>query len=626
MGLSQGIQNALGGLRATQKGIEVASRNIANANTAGYTKKSLELTNNVAGDRAFGVKIGAVSRQVDRYVQARVQNEYAAFNKLDVQTQFLQHIDNLFGKPGSEGSLDSIVNNVSTSLIDFANSPEQDSTRQQVIENASFLTSQMRDMSAQIQEMRQDTERMIAEEVATANSAMQNIARINYQLTTINQGGDGTADLKDQLDNFIDDLAAILNVRTTEAANGSIKVFTKNGILLVDENANRLEFDERANIGPEHLYSLDSNERGVGSIFITSGNGNRVDLLQQNATNSGRISGLLELRDVVLTSAQDQLDELAHGLATAFNTQKVDGTAITAGAAAGFSLDLSGLKNGNVAQFEYTNTATGITQKISFVRVDDASILPLDNNVTANSNDQVFGIDFSGSMASVQTQIAAALGGVNPNLSVSLVGASNIQIMDDGAAGLVNVGSFNALQSVTGLQGQGTALNFFTDSGDTGEISYTNFLEGGGQKLGFASRIQLNTALIDDNSLLIKYDAATSMGNQLRPADLLNRFANTTITFNANSGVGTKSAPFNGTIDAFTRQVVANQTSRIATHESQLHNQELLLSTLNSRMEASTKVDIDEEMSNLLNLQTAYAANARIVSVIKELMDMLIRM
>ena len=387
-----------------------------------------------------------------------------------------------------------------------------------------------------------------------------------------------------------------------------------------------MDFDERANIGAGQTYSLDDTERGVGTIMISSSSSSGIDLLQQDALKSGRIAGLLELRDTILTSAQNQLDELAHGLASAFSTNIVAGTDVTVGANAGQKLDLAALQNGNVVEFDFKDNLTGLTHKLSFVKVDDPSLLPLDDNVTAINGDKVFGIDFSGTMASVRTQIEAAINSQNSNFTTTLVGASEIQIVDDGAVGNVDVIGLTGYQTVSANQGQGTALNIFTDISSIGEINYTNALESGGQKVGFAARIQLNSAIANDNTLLVKHTTATSIGDQTRAADLLSRFTETTFVFNAESGIGAKNSPYRGSLDGFTRQVVATQTSRVERHKNLRDNQELVLSALVGRMDAKTKVNVDEEMANLLNLQTAYAANARIVSVVKELMDMIMRM
>jgi flagellar hook-associated protein 1 FlgK len=53
--------------------------------------------------------------------------------------------------------------------------------------------------------------------------------------------------------------------------------------------------------------------------------------------------------------------------------------------------------------------------------------------------------------------------------------------------------------------------------------------------------------------------------------------------------------------------------------------QTLVVNALKQRFSDSAGVNIDEEMANLITLQTAYGANARIVSVVKEIFDTLLR-
>ena len=51
-----------------------------------------------------------------------------------------------------------------------------------------------------------------------------------------------------------------------------------------------------------------------------------------------------------------------------------------------------------------------------------------------------------------------------------------------------------------------------------------------------------------------------------------------------------------------------------------------MVNSLQQRFNDSSSVNIDEEMANLLNLQNAYAANARVMSTVKDMLDTLLRM
>ena len=64
------------------------------------------------------------------------------------------------------------------------------------------------------------------------------------------------------------------------------------------------------------------------------------------------------------------------------------------------------MKPGNVVHVTYKDNTTGVTHNLSIVRVDDPSVL-LGNNATLDPSDEVVGVDFSGGMASVVSQLNA---------------------------------------------------------------------------------------------------------------------------------------------------------------------------------------------------------------------------
>jgi flagellar hook-associated protein 1 FlgK len=53
--------------------------------------------------------------------------------------------------------------------------------------------------------------------------------------------------------------------------------------------------------------------------------------------------------------------------------------------------------------------------------------------------------------------------------------------------------------------------------------------------------------------------------------------------------------------------------------------QDVVLNSLQQRFADSSSVNIDQEMTNLLNLQNSYAANARVMSAVKDMMDLLLQ-
>ena len=115
------------------------------------------------------------------------------------------------------------------------------------------------------------------------------------------------------------------------------------------------------------------------------------------------------MRDHVLPEAQAQLDEIAAAMASALSDRTIAGPRCV-GAQAGFDIDIAGCSPGNTINLTYTDIATAPAARITIVRVDDPSALPLPATRHADPDDRVVGVDFSGGMASVVAQLNSALG------------------------------------------------------------------------------------------------------------------------------------------------------------------------------------------------------------------------
>ena len=273
-----------------------------------------------------------------------------------------------------------------------------------------MLAQQLNGMTADIQSLRGDAELGLADAVTRANEAMQRIAQINRQLATASAGDATTANLLDQRDVYIDQLAQMMDINVVRGDFNQVSVFTNSGIQLVGINASTLAFDAQGSMNPSAQWSNDPSLRTVGTIVLKGPNGSDVDLLASNAIRSGEIAAYLEMRDEVLVQAQTQLDEIAAAMARALSDRTIDGTAVTAGPQAGFDIDLGNLIDGNSVRVTYTDNLSGQQRTLTLMRVDDPDALPLSASVTTDPNDQVIGLDFSGGMASVVSQLSAALG------------------------------------------------------------------------------------------------------------------------------------------------------------------------------------------------------------------------
>ena len=347
----------------------------------------------------------------------------------------------------------------------------------------------------------------------------------------------------------------------------------------------------------------------------------REKLPSNKSIRSGQIAAYLEMRDGVLVQAQNQLDGLAAGMATALSDKTTDGTPVT-GVPAGFDLDLSGMLAGNSIHLGYTDSATNTLHNVTLVRVDDPRALPLSNTATADPNDRVIGIDFSGGMASVLSQLASAF--ATTGLQFSNPSGSTLRILDDGAANQVKVNSASTLTTVTSLTGGSAELPFFLDASTPYSGAITRV---GPQSVGLAGRLTLNAGLLADPSRLVVYQTSplTDAGDQTRPNFLYDQLSSANVDFSPQSGIGTTVAPFSGTVAQFIRQIASEQGQAADAAANLKQGQDVVLSSLQQRFNDGASVNIDQEMANLLSLQNAYAANAHVLSTVKSMVDTLMQ-
>ncbi len=623
MSLQSALSIALSGLRVANTSIDLAARNIANAHTPGYTSKVQHNVQTLSGGVVTGVSPGEIQRDVNSFLQQQLRTEVALGAQVDVRSDFLSRLDQLFGRPGEPNALDSVLNGMDAAFQSLAAAPEDFGVRGAVVNQASTLANQLNRLSNDIQDMRREAEVGIANAVDEANIALSQIAQLNAEIKGQFDTPQGVADLQDRRDGFIDQLSQLMDIRVIEADRGAVRVFSAGGNLLVDNEAVSLTFDERAGIDASALYSDIESERGVGTVKLTSFGGTDLDLFREGEFRSGRIEALRELRDETLVQAQAQLDELAHGLALSMSSAQVAGTAATVGLQTGFDIDVADLIAGN--SITVTITQGGTPQTFTLVRVDDAAALPLSGDATADPNDTVIGIDFSGGLASAASAIDAALdAALGVDVAVSTPGGTTLQILND-AGGTVTVDAVNAVVTPAATQDGGLQLALFSD-GAGGKV-YSGSFDFGGQKTGFAARIALNPAVLADSTLLVSYSTSppTGSGDPARPLDLLARFSSTSFTFSPGTGIGSANSPVSTNIREFGQRIVNFQGQQAQLATASQDAQGIVVSALYDRFQSDVAVNVDDELAQLTQLQNIYAANARVMTVVQELMDILIR-
>ena len=620
MSLSQALGTSAAGLRAAQIGLSLVASNIANAQTPGYVRKTLSLEATNAGATGNSVRVAAINREIDQFVQKQLRVETAGGSYTGALASFYQRLQQTYGAPGSDSAIETIFNNFTTALQNLATNPETAASRSVVINSAQVLAQHLNAMSDEIQSLRGDAEASLADAVGRANDAMQKIASLNAQLTTADPGTSAAASWQDQRDFYVDQLSELLDVRVVVGDHNQFNVFTTSGIQLVGTQASQLTFNPQGTVTASAQWDADPSQSTLGTLRLLNAGGGAIDLIVNHSIRSGEIAAYLEMRDQVLVEAQSQLDALADAMARALSDETVAGSAVTVGPQTGFDLDVSGLIAGNSINLAYTDGLTGQQHRVTLIRVDDPAALPLEDSATVDPDDEVIGIDFSGGLAGMISQLNAKFGG---RMQFSNPAGMTLRVLDDGAGNLANVNALSMTRTATALSGGGLALPFFTD----GNTTYSGAITAGGpQSLGFAGRIAVNPALVGDPSKLVLYNSGIAAGDASRPNYIYDRLVNGAQSFSSATGLGTAATPFIGGVPSFLRQVLSRQGSTADNAMRLAEGQAVVVSNLKQRVSDQSGVNVDQEMANLVALQTAYGASARVMSVIKDMLDILMRM
>jgi flagellar hook-associated protein 1 len=625
MGLSQALSTAMSGLRATQASLALVSSNVANAETPGYTKKTIVQVAGLTGDYGSSVLLNGVNRQLDEYLQSQIRTETSGAAYADVRSTYLANLQTVYGNPDDTGTIEDAFNKFLTAVQGLSTSPDSQSARIGLVNAAQTMAQQLNATTQGIQNLRANAETGISDSVTTANNAMAQIAAINNQLQNQGQTDASTAALLDQRDQYINQLSQLMDIRTVTNNLNQVTVFTNSGVQLVGTEAAKLSFNAQGTVTPNTLYNSNPTQSNIGTITINFPHGGSYDMVSTNSIRSGKIAAYLELRDNTLVKAQAQIDQFAASMSSALSDKTTAGVAAPASVApaAGFDVDLSGMMSGNVVHVTYKDNTTGTTHNLSIVRVDDPSVLPLGNNATVDPNDEVLGVDFSGGMASVVSQLNAALG-PTANLQFSNPAGSTLRVLDDGAPNRSDVTAASVTTTMSSLTSGNPQLPLFTDNGApySGAITAS-----GSEQTGLAGRISVNTALLGDPSRTIVYSTnpLTAAGDTTRSDFILSQLSTNSYRYSPQTGIGTTGAPFTGTLLNFAKQFISQQGEAATAAKQLADGQDVVLNTLQNKMNATTGVNIDDEMAHLLALQNAYSANARVMSSIKQMYDTLIQ-
>ncbi|MEP1767132.1 MAG: flagellar hook-associated protein FlgK [Sulfitobacter sp.] len=315
MSITGAMNSAISGLRAAALGSEVVSNNISNALTPSYGQRSIELSS-LSYNATGGVSVDGITRQVDESVIADMRLASASQQNAQTAVSFFNQLEDTTGLANDENSLSGRLAAFEESLISAASRPDELERLYGVVSSAQWLVDGINGAAEEIQDMRTEADAKIASDVETLNTALEQVERLNIQITqTLSRNGNSPA-LYDQRQAVLDTIGSIVPINVVPRDNGAVAIYSEGGAVLLDITAAEIGFEKQNTV----------------TAYQTLDNGNLSGLtlngqdLRISALDGGSLGGNFAVRDTYGVEAQTQLDALARDLIDRFSDPSLDTT------------------------------------------------------------------------------------------------------------------------------------------------------------------------------------------------------------------------------------------------------------------------------------------------------------
>ncbi len=241
-GIGSVLNIAKEALLTHQSSISVAGHNIANVDTPGYSRQTLNLSTVVAspsGSGFFGNGVNgtSVTRAYDQFMVKRLTDQNSTINNLEAMQQSLRVVETIFNEaPGL--AVNDLMSQFWEAWQGLANNPELSSSRQTVVQQAELLNTQFSMMTSEIVNTRNDISTSLNAGMSDINALTKQIADLNGQISGSETSQHQQNDLRDTRDTILKELSGLVNINYFETSTGAYTVMLADGHTLVEQNEN----------------------------------------------------------------------------------------------------------------------------------------------------------------------------------------------------------------------------------------------------------------------------------------------------------------------------------------------------------------------------------------------------
>jgi len=613
-------------LSASQAMLTVTGHNIANVNTAGYSRQNAEIATaggQYTGSGFFGrgVDVQSIVRSHTNFLTTQAATTRSLSAADSIRATKLGQLEQVF--PVGEAGLGTAANDFFNSFSDLANTPNDLTVRAVVLARADELAARFQTASSRLDDLQQGTNEQLRGAISQINSMATRIAAINQQISNASGTGQTPNDLLDQRDQLINELNQQIQTTTVAADDGTVSVFIAGGQALVVGTA----------AAPVQV-SADPSDPAKSLLSIKQAG--QTLTLDPSSLGGGEVSGLLRFKNVDLPEARNQLGRMAMAIGNTVNSQHALGVDLSGNpGAAFFSIPISnGFANANntgsariqVAlndvngtalkpsdyQIDFTSASSGtITRLSDGVVINNFSSLPLATPLDGLNISVASGTANAGDRFLIKPAAAAA------QMSLALTSPRQIAATPVSFAfGGQNSGSL----AVASLRGPavGATQAAQTNPFVAAPVTLTFTAAGTFDVVGNGTGNPLSVAYtpgspISYNGWSLTLNGTPSVGD--------------TITIGPFSGVG-KTGPslLNGTpLNDYYATMLSDIGTSVQTAKASASVSKSIASDAETSRSSVSAVNLDEEAARLIQYQQSYQAAGKLLQISQNVFDTLLQ-
>ncbi len=589
----------------------LTSANIARADVDGYTRKVAYAEKLLSNDTLTGIKQSQISRVIDRVLQKEIRNKNSDFGKTTVLNNYYKTIEQMLGSKGDDSSYVHTLNDFAVTVGQIASITDGNKKRE-AVQKAQKLCTQLNTIADQVNDLRFQVDQEIKTAITSFNSLMTTVQDLNRQIVSLEISRLDTTNLEDERDLAIHKMAELAGLKLYESDNNNISLALESGdIITTLSDTYPLSYTENTYLSPGDILSPVTTFTGLD---ITT------------SLTEGKIAGLLNLRDTVLTDLQAEFDELTRVLRDTANALHNEGSAL------GGESTLTGLSYapGIVGPLAGATVISGQgTLRIGVTDLDgtllDYKDIALTDNMTITSL--------------VATISGTVYANSNPtgDFTVTQLASGELQITST-AGKYVAIGSADspkATLSATSTYDNTQAYGFSHFFGLNNLFLTGNSVANSNSQVGISNALSVNPVLVSNTNALSvgrltsSTPAPTNAGLGITAGDATvaleigDALTQGSLTFNA---VGALNSAIISTTEYATRMMALTQ-SDIKTAKNNQTLDERVFNELTTLAQNKSAVDPSEEIMKIFELSTSQNLTSKALNIVqtmdKDLIDTL---